>query len=106
MFEESLSFFYLVIYLVSSSTTGFITVGDSSVPAGSYAISIVGFSLKSKSEKATVFISTTRDFENSGSTSNSINIVRMNAQHRMQLGVDVAFFEQFSSSGNWFVSNC
>jgi hypothetical protein len=81
-----------------SSSTVFVNV-SSAAPAGRYSISIVGFGLESKSEKATVFISTSKDFENSGFTSNTINIVRMTVQHRVQYGVDVASFEPFFSSG-------
>jgi hypothetical protein len=93
LFGESLIF----SSLSSSSSKLSINVSSSASP-GRLAITIVGCVVGSKSEGASVFISTSKDHKNVGLASN-ISIVRMRAQHRILTGVNHSVFEPFLSSG-------
>jgi hypothetical protein len=91
-FGESLIF----SSLSSSSSQLSVNVSSSAALAGRHTVTIVGCVVGSKSEGASVFISTSKDYENVGLASN-ISVVRMRAQHRMHIGVNISFFESFLS---------
>jgi hypothetical protein len=90
-FGESLIFFFFFIITVICQRAIF-----RAAPAGRHTVTIVGCVVGFKSQGASVFISTSKDYENVGLASN-ISVVRMRAQHRMYIGVNISFFESLLS---------